>query len=148
MKNNIAPHDLLYADDTLLIDTEEAIVPHHMDIVASLGSGYGLPISWDKVELLAIGCTPPTIKDGSGENPECKTLIGYCAAFVDNSENIHSELNRRLGMASSDFKAFTRTRNNSSLTRTRKYRTYSACTLSKLLFSLQTAWLTKPQTNQ
>ena len=116
----------------------------HMDIVVRLGSGYGLQINWGKVELLAIPCAP-IIKDGSGENLKCKTSIGYLGALVDSSGNIHSELNRRIGMASSDFKSLTKIWNHTNLTRAKKYRIYSACILSKLLYGLQTAWLTKLQ---
>ena len=99
LNNDVAPQDLLYADDTLLINTEEAIVQRHMDIVVRLGSGYGLQINGGKVELLAIRCEP-VIKDGSGGNLKCKASIGYLGALVDSSGNIHSELNRRIGTAS------------------------------------------------
>ena len=64
---------------------------------------------------------------------------------MDTSGSIQSELNRRIGMACADFKALARIWNHASLTREWKYRIYRACILTKLLYGLQTAWLTKPQ---
>ena len=64
---------------------------------------------------------------------------------MDTSGSIQSELNRRIGLAYADFKALARIWNHANLTREWKYRIYTACILTKLLYGLQTAWLTKKQ---
>ena len=57
--------DLLYADDTLLIDTDAETVHQYMNIIVKLGAGYGLQINWKKVEFLAVRCAP-ALKNGLG----------------------------------------------------------------------------------
>ena len=47
-------HELLYADDTLLIDVSGENLERFMTIVAKLGSEYGLKLNWKKIEDLSI----------------------------------------------------------------------------------------------
>ena len=101
-------------------------------------------INWTKVELLAVRCAP-TLRNGLEYNLPCKSSIVYLGASVDTSGNIQSELNRRIGMAYADFKALAKIWNHANLSREWKYRIYSACILTKLLYGLQTAWFTKTQ---
>ena len=51
-------HELLYADDTLLIGTESNQIQSYMNVVVDLGATYGLQLNWKKVELLAARCSP------------------------------------------------------------------------------------------
>ena len=115
-----------------------------MNIIVKLGAGYGLQINWTKVELLAVRCAP-ALKNGLGSILPCKSSIVYLGASVDTSGSIQSELNRRIGLAYVDLNALTRIWNHANLTREWKYRIYTACILTKLLYGLQTAWLTKTQ---
>ena len=80
-----------------------------------------------------------------GEYIECKSSISYLGALLDSSGSIQSELARRIGMATADFKALSRIWNHTSVTKELKYRIYQACIVSKLLYGLQVAWLTKTQ---
>ena len=137
-------NELLYADDTLLIDTHGGVVQQYMDSVVKRGGEYGLQIHWKKVEILPIKCTP-RISTTSGEYIECKSSISYLGALLDTSGSIQSELARRIGMATADFKALSRIWNHTSVTKELKYRIYQACIVSKLLYGLQVAWLTKTQ---
>ena len=89
---------LLYADDTLLIDTDAETLHQYMNIIVKLGAGYGLQINWKKVELLAVRCAP-ALKNGLGSILPCKSSIVYLGASVDTSGSIQSELNRRIGLA-------------------------------------------------
>ena len=137
-------HELLYADDTLLIGTESNQIQSYMNVVVDLGATYGLQLNWKKVELLAARCSP-IINDKEGLALESKTSIGYLGALLDASGKIQSELHRRIGMASADFKVLSRIWNHSDLSRTSKVRIYMSCIVSKLLYGLQSAWLTKVQ---
>ena len=47
-------HDLMYADDTLLIDTYAENVQKYMNAVISTGAEYGLAISWEKVDVFGF----------------------------------------------------------------------------------------------
>ena len=137
-------HDLLYADDTLLIDARGDVAQAYMEAVVVVGAQYGLKINWKKVEFMAIRCTPH-LRDGNDQSIPQKSSIGYLGALLDSSGAIQSELNRRIGMATADFKAMSTIWNHSHLTKWWKHRVFQACISSKLLYGLQTAWLTKVQ---
>ena len=140
-------HELIYADDTLLIDARGQVVQAYMDAVVSVGAQYGLQINWKKVELMAVRCNPD-ISDNIGKQIGNKSGIVYLGALLDSSGSIQSELVRRIGMATSDFKALATIWNHSNLTQYWKHRVFHACIASKLLYGLQTAWLTKSQRNK
>ncbi len=137
-------HELLYADDTLLIDTYGPHLQEFMDIVAELGREYGLKLNWSKVECLPIQCEA-VLKDPDGKRLKEKDCITYLGALISNNGTIDSELARRLGMASTELKKLRVTWNHSGIGLFRKIRIYMSCVVSKLLYGLQTIWLTKFQ---
>ena len=51
-------YDLLYADDTLLIDDSSSRAQAYMEAIIEVGSEYGLEITWRKVDLSPIKCHP------------------------------------------------------------------------------------------
>ena len=54
LSEDLLIHDLLYADDTLLIDVYGRNLQQYIDVVIQLGASYGLAINWKKVEVMAI----------------------------------------------------------------------------------------------
>ena len=50
--------DLLYADDTLLINYSSEHIQKHMDAIISTGAEYGLEINCQKVEMMGVRCHP------------------------------------------------------------------------------------------
>ena len=46
--------DLLYADDTVLIGTDAAVLQRHMHLISAVGQAYGLELNVDKTVLLRI----------------------------------------------------------------------------------------------
>ena len=123
-------HELIYADDTLLIDARGQVVQAYMDAVVSVGAQYGLQINWKKVELMAVRCNPD-ISDNIGQQIGNKSGIVYLGALLDSSGSIQSELVRRIGMATSDFKALATIWNHSNLTQYWKHRVFHTCIASK-----------------
>ena len=61
--------------------------------------------------------------------------------MISGDGRITSELNRRIGMASADFATLSRIWNHSNLTRLDKVEIYQVLILSKLLYGLETTWL-------
>ena len=47
-------HELLYADDTLLLDTTGDALEKYMWMVIDFGKQYGLQLNWKKVELMSV----------------------------------------------------------------------------------------------
>ena len=137
-------HDLLYADDTLLFDVHASNVQKYMDVIIDVGSTYGLKINWKKVEVFGIRCRP-TIFSTNGSLVEQRDSIKYLGALISADGSIQSELNRRIGMASADFKILSVLWSHASVSIFEKYRIYMACIVSKLLYGLQTSWLTNDQ---
>ena len=74
----------------------------------------------------------------------CSTGIGFrcniCVTLNDASGKATAELNRRLGLATADFHALCRVWKHTVLDTAQKVQIFSACIISKLMYSLHTAW--------
>ena len=143
----ILVHDLLYADDTILFDVHASNVQKYMDVIIAVGGDYGLKINWKKVEVFGVRCNPE-IFTTDGLPVEQKELITYLGALISADGFIQSEINRRIGMAGADFRILSVVWSHASVTIYEKYRIYVTCIVSKLLYGLQTSWLTKDQRNK
>ena len=137
-------HELLYADDTLLIDVSGAHLEKFMTCKAEKGKEYGLKLNWKKVECLPIR-NLTQIHNEDGELLECKDSFLYLGAQIDGDGHADGELGRRLGLAFADFKSLCKIWNHTSLTKSWKLKIFNACVWSKLAYGLQTIWLTKQQ---
>ena len=68
--------ELLYADDTLLIHSDEAVVRAYMECFRWAGSHYGLQFSWKKLENMPVKCDAEF--DSPNGNPiQRKTSLKY-----------------------------------------------------------------------
>ena len=47
-------NDLVYADDTLLIDVDEKVLEQFMECVGAAGQQYGLAFNWSKLEAMPV----------------------------------------------------------------------------------------------
>ena len=95
-------HELLYADDTLLIDVDSAVVEAYMHEVSKAGAVYGLLFNWSKLEALPINC-PCDISDPTGKPLKQKERIIYRSSMLCADGTSGSELNRRIGAARETF---------------------------------------------
>ena len=120
LTDQLLVHELLYADDTLLMDVNCDNLQAFIDAVVAEGKGYGLEINWKKVEIMSIRCEV-IIKNSSGRLLDCKSSIQYLGALINASGNIDSELCRRLGMAKADFKILKVVWNYTSFSAFEKY---------------------------
>ncbi|OLP90031.1 Copia protein [Symbiodinium microadriaticum] len=83
------------------------------------------------------------IQGPNGEPIKTKTSLVYLGSVISASGSITSEVNRRLGMAKADFDALSRVWKHAPLTCAKKLQIFSACVVSRLMYSLHTAWLCK-----
>ena len=137
-------NELLYADDTLITDTDADVVHAFMLAIESAGASYGLALHWGKVELLPVRSSC-TIRAPNGHEIVKKDSIKYLGALLSSDGRIHSELARRIGAASADFKAIKRVWHHSTLSTHRKMKVFNACILSRAVYGLQTAWMNKAE---
>jgi len=106
----------------------------------SAGKNYGLAFNWRKLEVLPIRCEAAFYKP-DGAPIDQKDSIVYLGSLLDKAGNIGSELNRRLGMARSDFKQLAKVWKHACLSLDKKLQIFEACIVAKLLYCLHTAWL-------
>jgi hypothetical protein len=133
-------HDLLYADDTLIIEVDSECLQAYMAEIEEKGSEYGLSLNWNKVEAMLIKCSP-SLQGTNGLAIASKDSIVYLGATLSADGRATSELNRRIGMAFADFKTLSQVWNHSNLTRRDKLQFFNTLIVSKLMYALETTWL-------
>ena len=136
--------ELVYADDTLLIDVDDSMLQQFMDCIGQAGQEYGLSFNWSKLEALPIRTTAAIVKP-DGTHVECKQAMVYLGSQLSADGRITSELGRRIGMARCDFQTLQKVWGHTSIPTKRKVRIFDACVTSKLTYGLQTACLNKTE---
>jgi hypothetical protein len=58
--------ELVYADDTLIIDTDACEIQNMMECISECGAQYGLSYNWSKLEALCVR-TAATLKQPDGK---------------------------------------------------------------------------------
>ena len=53
LSGRLVCHEILYADDTLIIDTDKDVVHEFMTAISDVGQTLGLTLNWAKVETIA-----------------------------------------------------------------------------------------------
>ena len=76
LSTNVLSNELLYADDTLIVDTDRDNVQQYMEAIADAGSNYGLSFNWGKLEILS-SAGPCLIPTPSGSHIKQKKSIVY-----------------------------------------------------------------------
>jgi len=128
-------NELLYADDTLLIDVDSQAVEAYMHAVSRAGLVYGLSFNWAKLEALPINCAC-CIPDTEGKPLKQKDRIIYLGSLLCSDGTAGPELNRRLGAARETFSKLRRVWGHACINKERKLEIYSACVLTKLTYNL------------
>ncbi|CAE8632912.1 unnamed protein product [Polarella glacialis] len=125
-------NELLYADDTLLIDTDSNVVQSYMECVAKAGKRYGLSFNWKKLEILPINCDCFIAAPG-GDWIKQQEKMTYLGSILCADGTAGSELSRRIGEGRGVFDKLRRVWNHGNITQPRKILIYKACVLSKLM---------------
>ena len=135
---------LLYADDTLILEGNEAVVQTYMENIAAVGKEYGLTFNWSKLELLRVR-HEGHVRLPSGTNVKEKDVMVYLGGILSADGRISSELSRRLGAAAADFSQLETVWKHANISRAQKVRICSACVVEKLMYCLHTAVLNKSE---
>eukprot|EP00959_Pyramimonas_sp_CCMP1952_P206762 4324258-Pyramimonas_sp.AAC.1 len=75
-----------------------------MQCVEKCGEHYGLKLNWQNVEMLRVRSNA-VVKNSSGMAITCKESLIYLGTCLTADGRIAAELSRRIGAASSEFKA-------------------------------------------
>ena len=103
LNGNAICHEIVYADDTLLIDAAGDHLQAYMECVAARGKTYGLALNFSKVESMAVNCEY-LFKDPEGNSIINKSHLKDLGAQIAADGSIDSELGQKLGIAARDFK--------------------------------------------
>ena len=136
--------DLVYADDTLLIDSDPALVQELMHCIEECGAHYGLQLNWRKLELMKVR-TGADIVGRDGSPIAAKQSLIYLGTSLVADGRVSAELSRRIGAATSDFRVLQRIWSHATLSRRQKFRIFNACVVSKLTYVLFTACLNQAE---
>ena len=136
--------ELMYADDTLILATNNEDAEIYMQCIEQAGRIYGVQLNWNKLEALPVRCEA-RIKTPNGDLVVSKESLVYLGSFLCDNGSIGPELNKRLGAARAEFETLSRVWNHAVLRKSEKIRIFEACVLSRLLYCLHTAWLNKAE---
>ena len=104
----------VYADDTLVVDTDPWRAETHMRCIEAMGMNYDLRLNWKKCEVLLIGCEA-SIVFPDGSYLTCKLSILYLGSYLDASGAGGPEICRRLGEAKGQLDKLVRVWRHSTL---------------------------------
>jgi hypothetical protein len=135
--------ELVYADDTLLIDVSTHNLQKYMECIATVGAEYGLKLNWGKVEQMNINCHDMHIHDPAGTPIKVKQHMRYLGAQMNADGHIESEVSQKIGTAAREFKCLKRIWNHCSIKQDFKFIVFTSCVIQRLLYSLESAWMNK-----
>ena len=139
--------ELLYADDTLLVDVDSTCIQQYMKCVAEQGKVYGLVFNWGKLETLPLNCSC-SIPTPEGGFVKQKERLVYLGSVLCADGSAASELNRRIGAARGEFDKLSRIWKHSCVLQGRKLEIFNACVISKLTYNLHSLWLNVAETRR
>ena len=95
-------HEILYADDILIVDEDGELAQLYMDIIAKQGSYYGLSFNWSKLQYISIGCDPGLVQD-NGDAIERVHNLKYHGGILASDGQIACELSTKICIAMGEF---------------------------------------------
>ena len=132
--------DMLFADDAALATHSEEQLQNLMDTFSEACKDFSLTISLKKTNVMSQGTEQPPSITISNYELEVVQEFTYLGSTVTDTLSLDTELNRRIGRATSTLARLTkRVWENGKLTVTTKVAVYRACVLSTLLYGSE-AW--------
>ena len=106
-------YDVLYADDTLIICANAEDVEELASAIEHAGAQYGMSLHWGKTQGLSV-CTNQRLKRPDGSPIDDKGSLVYLVGLVSGGGRRDSELSRRIGLASHEFRNLRRIWNHAA----------------------------------
>jgi hypothetical protein len=137
-------YDILYADDTIILGTSAPCVAELALAIERAGAQFGMSLHWGKTQALSV-CTETRIPSPQGGDVEDTGSLVYLGSLLKNDGRADSELSRRIGMASGDFRHLQKFWSHAAISQRRRLELLQALVVSKLQYGLSTIWLAKAQ---
>ena len=93
--------EIIYADDTLIVDERGDLAGIHMKWILKQVEHYVLTFNWDKLAMICISCNPIIAKLSICNITCCQSIVYLGGVIAANGDNT-SEINRSIGLANSD----------------------------------------------
>ena len=138
---------LLYADDTLLVGRDQVHMQSLLGGIAQAGARVGMELHWDKFQFMPVRCDM-SLTTPQGEPIPAKESIVYLGATISSSGRLSGELNKRLGAAWGEFCRYRRAWKHTAIAKARKLQVFQSLVTSKVMYSLNSAWLNKAERRQ
>ena len=97
----LVTRSLLYADDTLVIESDVKVAEYFMECISEIGAHYGMEYNWKKLEVLRVRHSGHIMLPNGSWVKEKEALV-YLGSQLAADGRVETELSRRLGMASAD----------------------------------------------
>ena len=134
--------ELVYADDTLLVDVSPGVAEQFMRCISKAGQEYGLSFNWTKLEVMPVNMEAD-IKKPDGGNVTRKATLKYLGCQLSSDGRLGSELGLKIGLAKRDFETLARVWSHSHIQVRRRIQIFQSCVGSRLLYGLTSACLRK-----
>ena len=137
--------DIVYADDTMLIEKSSAEVLQYVtDSLVEAGRVYGLELHWGKTFLLSVR-HDGVVRGADGMAIQNKNAAVYLGGLLCTDGTPRAEVSRRSGAAWGAFLKLERVWRHANISRTRKVAIYEGCILPKIMYGLESLWLRKAE---
>ena len=127
--------DVLYADDTILLGSDAALLQEFAAAIERTGINYGMSLHWGKTQALSV-CTDTRIRSPDGEELEGRSSVSYLGALVTSDGRADSEISRKLGAARADVIKLQRVWSHAGVGAARKVELLVALVISRLVYGL------------
>jgi len=143
---NLAAHYLqtsTYADDVAVLADDEGKLCEALSRMEEEAGKLGLCVSWVKTKVHNLGYSAPASPVHiNNEIVDAVTSFCYLGSTLTARENSSEEVRHRIGIASSAMNRLDRIWRDRHISNTSKFRIYSSCILSVLLYGCETWTLT------
>ena len=137
-------YDLLYADGTIIIGTESCDVEEFAAAIELVGASCGMSLHWGKVQALSV-CTGARLQKPDGSTYEETDRMEYLGGLLCSNGRCDSELSRKIGTATGDFRKLQSVWAHAGITKSRKLLYFHSLIVSRFLYGLATVWLVSAQ---
>ena len=93
--NKLCCNELVYADDTLLLEIDARHLQVCMECIAKVGREYGLSLNWSKVEQINVNCQDMHLYDPDNAHINVKAAMKYLGASLSSDGHIEAEVAQR-----------------------------------------------------
>ena len=136
--------ELLYADDTLVMGESASLVSEYGAAIEQAGAAYGMSLHWGKTQAMSV-CTKDRIRRPDGSIIEKTGSLEYLGALLTADGRVDSEISRRIGVATGDFRRLQQLWNHAGLAVREKLHFFDSLIVSRLKYGLGTICLVTSQ---